>query len=85
MGLNRRLERRLEVVLPLGRRLARPGRLHRRRFARACGGRGRPARERSETKLDREVGVPLSKNRSDPGSPGSRVQTINMQGRPTSL
>jgi hypothetical protein len=30
MGLNRRLERRLEVVLPLGRRPARPGRLHRR-------------------------------------------------------
>jgi hypothetical protein len=30
MGLNRRLERRLEVVLPLGRRPARPGGLHRR-------------------------------------------------------
>jgi hypothetical protein len=30
MGLNRRLERRLEVVLPLVRRPARPGRLHRR-------------------------------------------------------
>jgi hypothetical protein len=45
MGLNRRLERRLEVVLPLGSRPARPGRLHRRCFARACGGRGYAARK----------------------------------------
>jgi hypothetical protein len=56
MGLNRRLERRLEVVLPLGRRPARPGR----RVARACGGRRRAARKRGEVAYgDGEVSIPL--------------------------
>ena len=48
MGLNRRLERRLEVVLPLGRRAARPGHLRGRRFARP--GRGRFAGKRAYSK-----------------------------------
>jgi hypothetical protein len=56
MALNRRLERRLEVVLPLSRRPTRPGHLHRCSFARACRGRGRFARKR-----DHEVGSKESK------------------------
>jgi hypothetical protein len=75
MGLNRRLERRLEVVLPLGRRPARPGRLHRRCFARTCGGRGHATRKRGEGDSGREVGVPLSKNLPDPQARGSRRLT----------
>jgi hypothetical protein len=59
MGLNGRLERRHEVVLPLGRGPARLGRLHRRRFARACRGGGFAARTLGEVEQGYEVGMPL--------------------------
>jgi hypothetical protein len=58
MGLNRRLERRLEVVLPLGSRPAWPGRLQRRRFTRACGGRGCDAGSSGEADSSRKVDIP---------------------------
>src|SRR5688500_9465608 len=84
MGLNRRLERRLEVVLPLGRRPARPGRLHRRGLAQARGGRGCDAGS-SDEPGSRGLGLAMCKGKGPTaGHPTSLRRTV-AQGNETPM